>query len=111
MSLSKAGGMTVHAAATAEEGVRLVRVHNPDVVLLDLVMPDHDGKEVLAILRGRPDTAQVPVVFLTAGSARTSSLDLIGLGAIGVISKPFNPLTLADEVRAVLRSAGTTPRS
>jgi HPt (histidine-containing phosphotransfer) domain-containing protein len=72
----------------------------PDIMLLDVMMPVMDGATTLASLRSNPRTADIPVVFMTA-RAQSRELDLFrSLGAIGVIPKPFDPMTLAASVRA-----------
>jgi CheY-like chemotaxis protein len=71
----------------------------PDIALLDLMMPEMSGKDVLVRLRAMPHFAQLPIVFVTA-SARQADVDrYLNEGADGVITKPFDPLTLARNVR------------
>ena len=74
----------------------------PDVVLLDVMMPGTDGPTTLALLRARPETAATPVIFLTAKVQKAEVARLLELGAKGVLAKPFDPMTLPDEVRRVL---------
>jgi CheY-like chemotaxis protein len=77
----------------------------PDIVLLDVVMPEMDGPDTLARLRSQAQTADIPVVFMTA-RAQTREIDLFrSLGAAGVIPKPFDPMTLAASVRSYLKPA------
>lgn len=83
----------------------------PDIALLDLMMPEMSGKDLLGHIRARPEFAQLPVVFVTA-SARQDDVDRYRReGADGVIIKPFDPLALAQTVRAEFaRIAGHTDR-
>ena len=74
----------------------------PDVILLDVMMPVMDGPAVLAALRERPASAAIPIVFITARTQSQDRQRLLQLGAVGVIGKPFDPMTLAKELRAVL---------
>lgn len=74
----------------------------PDVVLLDVMMPVMDGPAVLDALRQRPGCASIPIVFITARTQSQDRQRLLQLGAIGVIGKPFDPMSLAKELRAVL---------
>ena len=75
----------------------------PDVVLLDVMMPGMDGPGVLKALRELG--AATPVVFITARAQSHERSRLIDLGALGVITKPFDPMSLAKDLRAVLASA------
>lgn len=78
----------------------------PDVMLLDVMMPEMDGPTLLCRLRQRSDTAAVPVIFMTAKARPADIADYRQRGAIGVIMKPFDPVGLAAEVRATLAGAG-----
>ena len=78
----------------------------PDIILLDVMMPVMDGPATLARLRGNARTAKIPVVFMTA-RAQTREIDLFrSLGAVGVIPKPFDPMTLAASVRGHVPPVG-----
>lgn len=102
LGLERFGGMTVREAATADEAIEIAREDVPDVILLDVVMPSADGPAVLERLSADPVTAGLPVIFMTASPAETDIERLLALGAVAVLSKPFDPVTLGDEVRAVL---------
>jgi CheY-like chemotaxis protein len=102
LGLERFGGMTVREAATADEAIEIARVDVPDVILLDVVMPSADGPAVLERLNEDPATAGLPVIFMTASPAETDIERLLALGAVAVLSKPFDPVTLGDEVRAAL---------
>lgn len=89
---------------SAESGAMALRKMSdftPDVILLDMMMPDMDGPSLLKILRDRPETANIPIIFMTAAAQRQMVDDLKSLGAIGVISKPFDPMMLGEEVKAL----------
>ena len=75
----------------------------PDIILMDAVMPVMDGTQILAHLREDRRTACIPVVFMTARAQESEIERFRALGAAGVIAKPFDPLTLAKSVRACLR--------
>ena len=104
LSLGRVGGMTVLEASSGEEGVARARAEHPDFVLLDMMMPGMDGAATFRALRADVDTAGIPVVFLTAKAMASEVQRLKDLGARGVILKPFDPMTLADEIRAILRA-------
>ena len=102
LSLGRVGGMTVLEATSGEEGVARARADQPDFILLDMMMPGMDGAATFRALRAGPDTAEIPVVFLTAKAMSGEVQRLKELGAKGVVLKPFDPMTLADEIRAIL---------
>ena len=71
----------------------------PDIALIDMMMPGMSGMDLLEALRAREDTTSVPILFVTASARSTEIHRYTGAGAIGVISKPFDPVTLARLVR------------
>jgi len=75
----------------------------PDVILLDVMMPEMDGPTTLKRLRERPNTSLTPVVFMTARAQAREIETFVSLGAAGVIAKPFDPMTLASAVRRYVR--------
>jgi two-component system, OmpR family, response regulator len=104
LSLSRLGGMDVVEAAGGAEGLRTAHDERPDVILLDVMMPAMDGTATLAALRSQPATTDTPVIFLTAKVMNTELERLRGLGAAGVLTKPFDPRTLPSDVRALLEA-------
>jgi DNA-binding response OmpR family regulator len=103
VSLSR-HGFTVAEAASGADGLRAARDDRPDVIVLDVMMPEMDGPATLGALLADPAVAGVPVVFLTAKAMRSEISRLRALGAAGVLLKPFDPLSLAAELEAVLRT-------
>lgn len=98
----------VRGCASGEDGLAVAAEFRPDLILLDVMMPVMDGPATLERLRENPQTAAIPVVFMTA-RAQTRELDqLKSLGAIGVIPKPFDPMTLAASVRSHMREMEDT---
>ncbi|RMF81353.1 MAG: response regulator, partial [Nitrospirae bacterium] len=96
-------GFRVVTAATGEEALRAVRRHRPDLVVLDVMLPDRFGTEVCRTLRAEPRTRELPILFL---SARTEEVDrVVGLelGADDYVTKPFSPRELVLRVEAILR--------
>ncbi|MEZ5875756.1 MAG: response regulator [Hyphomicrobiales bacterium] len=77
----------------------------PDVILMDVMMPEIDGLETLSRLRGLPGHSETPVIFMTARTMEHERRHYLDLGAVGVIPKPFDPLTLASSVRSILAAA------
>jgi CheY-like chemotaxis protein len=102
-ALSQVGTMKVLEAENGSEGVRIADAEKPDAILMDVFMPGMDGPATLAELRKNPSTSAIPVIFLTAHSSQSELAKLKGIGAAGILNKPFDPITLADEVEAVLK--------
>ena len=102
LGLSRVGGMEVVEAANGAEALVRAKADKPDAVLLDVMMPGLDGPSTLARLREDPATSGIPVVFLTAKAIAAELERLKVLGAAGVLTKPFDPMTLARELRALL---------
>jgi CheY-like chemotaxis protein len=103
LGLERIGGWTVVPGACGEAALRAARENGPlDAVLLDVMMPGMDGPSTLRRLRAEGLPARVPVVFLTAKAQSADRRGLEGLGAAGVIAKPFDPLTLPDELARLL---------
>ena len=102
LSLAGVGGMEVAEAGSGADGIRKAAAERPDAVLLDMMMPIMDGPATLAALRGDPRTAAIPVVFLTAKALSAEVEGLKALGARGVLTKPFDPMRLPSQLRALL---------
>jgi len=102
VALSRLASWDVLTAASGREGIAVARAEHPDVIVLDAMMPEMDGPTTLAELRRDPATASIPVVFLTAKVQVAERQRLAELGAAGIVSKPFDPVTLADELSAAL---------
>lgn len=98
----KRGGWTVAVANNGVEALAAVRTAPPDVVLLDWMMPEMDGLEVCRQLKADAATASIPVIFLTARSQESEIQRGLALGASGYITKPFDAITLAAQVRDLL---------
>lgn len=101
LTLRLVAGFEVLTAAGGEEGIVSARTARPDLILLDRMMPGLDGIATLARLRADPETAAIPVIFLTARSQQDEIEDLISKGAAGVVGKPFDPMTLGDSLREI----------
>jgi DNA-binding response OmpR family regulator len=100
-------GYEVLAAADGATALRLIRGERPDLVILDLMLPDRDGWEITRMVRGDAKLASMPIVMLTARIEDTDKIIGLELGADDYITKPFNPREVIARVRAVLRrSAG-----
>lgn len=98
LALETVGGVEVKACPSGAEALEAARSFQPDLLLLDVMMPGMDGPTTLAGLRQLPLTAKVPVVFMTAKVQASEVEHYRSLGAVGVITKPFDPMTLASQV-------------
>lgn len=105
LALGRVGGMEVVDTGRSEEAVDLAAREKPDAILLDVMMPALDGPATLGALRADERTAAIPVVFLTAKAMPAEIQRLRALGAVGVLTKPFDPMTLAAALRAILGSS------
>jgi CheY-like chemotaxis protein len=94
LALESVGGMEVCVCNSGAEAIRLAPEFGPDLILLDVMMPDMDGPETLAALQQLPELAQVPAIFLTARIQHNEVEGYRALGAIDVIAKPFDPMNL-----------------
>ncbi|HSH75736.1 MAG TPA: response regulator, partial [Longimicrobiales bacterium] len=90
---------------SGEEARRAIAVGKVDLVVLDLLLPDVDGRSLLSSLRDRPETGAVPVVVVTARSGPEIRQDCYALGADAFVEKPFDPDSLVADVAARLRRA------
>ena len=85
-------------AANAVDAVALAREHHPDLVLLDVALPDYDGYWVCRQLKAAAETAGIPIIMLTAMSLPSDREQAVAAGADGYIIKPFSPRALIDEL-------------
>ncbi len=108
IALRRVGGWDVVHAASGAEALARARAAQPDVILLDVMMPDGDGPTTLARLRADPATAKLPVIFLTARVQRRELESYRELGAAGVIEKPFDATTLPDAIRRLVEGGSST---
>jgi CheY-like chemotaxis protein len=102
VSLEVVAGWGVVTARSGREGVAKAAAHQPDAILLDVMMPDMDGPATFEELQNCADTRHIPVILLTAKVQSAERRQFAELGIASLISKPFDPLTLADQVAAAL---------
>ena len=101
MVLDAISGFNLEPCSSGTEALRKAVAFNPDLILLDVMMPGMDGPETLHALRKLPELANTPVVFMTAKVQPQEVQGYLELGAVGVIAKPFDPMTLADQLREI----------
>ena len=102
MSLKLRGIKDVVVVENGEECLAVVGEVQPDVILLDVMMPKMDGYETCRRLKANPDTQGFPIIFLTAKAQQFEIKRGIQEGAIGYLTKPFDPMTLHDQIVAML---------
>jgi CheY-like chemotaxis protein len=109
LSLSAVGGFATVEARNGREGVEVALREQPDLILLDVMMPGMDGPQTLGALRRQALTAGIPVVFLTAKAMQSEIDRLEQLDVCGVLSKPFDPVTLPLRVQELWRQVSPAP--
>jgi len=102
LSLELTEDWTVSSANGGAAGTALALTSEPDAILLDVMMPDMDGPSTLRVLQQNGVTRTIPVIFLTAKVQAADRQKFMQLGVRGVISKPFDPLTLGQQIRSML---------
>jgi two-component system alkaline phosphatase synthesis response regulator PhoP len=103
-------GFQVGVAHDGETALHALRRDRPDLVILDLMLPDRDGWDVTRIVRGDPSLAAMPIIMVTARVEDTDRIVGLELGADDYVTKPFNPREIVARVRAVLRrTSGAAP--
>jgi CheY-like chemotaxis protein len=95
-------GWQVLTASSGAKGIQTARAVKPDVILLDVMMPEMDGIATFKILQSHPETEQIPVIFLTAKAQTSEKRQFNDLGVSGVITKPFNSLDLPEQIAKML---------
>ena len=95
-------GWQVETASSGLEGINLAQNHQPDVILLDVMMPGMDGIDTLSQLKTNEKTNAIPVIFLTAKAQAAEKNQFQNLGVVDVITKPFNSMTLASQIAKIL---------
>lgn len=101
LALESVGGFRVTVCSSGEEGLATAPAALPDLILLDVMMPVLDGPATLAQLRTIPDLRQTPVIFMTAKVQNHEVNGYLSQGAIAVIPKPFDPMTLAATIAGI----------
>jgi len=91
-------GLAVVEAPNGTEGIAAAKKEQPDVVLLDIMMPDIDGFEVYRRLKAVPETMDIPVIFVSAKNDAASIEEGLAMGAEGYVTKPFDPASLLDRI-------------
>ena len=102
MGLSLSVDWIVISASSGQEGINLAIAEQPDVILLDVMMPEMDGITTFQALQDQSQTQAIPVIFLTAKAQTADRQQFQATGVSGVITKPFNSLHLAEQISSML---------
>lgn len=103
MSLEVTAGWNIEGANCGTAGIEKAKEIKPDAILLDVMMPDMDGPTTFQKIREMPDLAETPVILMTA-KVQASDMEYFSeLGVTGVIAKPFDPMSLAEQVKEILK--------
>ena len=102
LSLESVAGWDVITASSGSQGLARAIEHQPDAILLDVMMPGMDGPTTFRELRKNPATAKIPVLLLTAKVQSSDQRRFADLGVESVLFKPFDPMTLADQIAGAL---------
>ncbi len=106
ISFEAFAGWRVSSASCGAEGIAKALAERPDAILLDVMMPDLDGPSTFKRLQDDPNTRDIPVILLTAKVQPADRRRFEQLGVAGVLTKPFDPTSLAEDVAAILASHG-----
>ncbi len=106
MALESIGGFSVEVANSGLEALEVLKNHTPDLMLLDVMMPGMDGPTTFGEVRKIDHLKDVPIIFMTAKVMESDKEQYKSLGAAGVIAKPFDPMTLADQIRSLWAEQG-----
>ncbi|MGB9630297.1 MAG: response regulator [Thermodesulfobacteriota bacterium] len=99
----KQSGFSVLSALDGNSGLELAKKERPDLIILDLMLPEMDGKDVCRVLKSNPSTKSIPILMLTAKSEEMDRVIGFELGADDYVTKPFSPRELVLRVKAILR--------
>ncbi len=102
LSLESVAGWEVMTASSGAEGMRVAAAELPDAILMDVMMPAMDGPTTFREMQKMPSIAHIPVILLTAKVQGVDQRRFAGLGVSAVLFKPFDPLTLADQMSEAL---------
>lgn len=98
ITLSSLGGYKVETYESGAMALKKLPAFAPDLILLDVMMPEMDGKALFSRFKDMAETKDIPVIFMTAKALACEKDELYELGAIGVISKPYDPMLLSSQI-------------
>ncbi len=105
LALESVGGFSIEVCSSGQEALDRGPAFQPDLLLLDVMMPGMDGPSTLKALREKAQTASTPVIFMTAKVQEKEVAEYISMGALAAIAKPFDPMTLSDQIKEIWAKA------
>jgi len=111
LSLEATAGWQVATAGSGAEGIEYAIAQQPDAILMDVMMPGGDGPSTFRKMQGISSIARIPVLLLTAKVQGVDKRRFADLGVAGVLFKPFDPMTLAEQIVEALRWSSQTPEA
>ncbi len=108
MVLTRIGKCEVAITFQGNEVLPLAKSQKPDLILLDVMLPEMNGLEVCAALKADPATKSIPIIFLTARALPVDIKEALSRGAVGYLAKPFDPMTLVGQINEILTPLGTS---
>ena len=102
LSLEAIAGWQIYTASSGAEGIRVAAVEKPDAILMDVMMPEIDGPTTFGLMQQNPEVVGIPVLLLTAKVQGVDQRRFANLGVSAVLFKPFDPLTLAQQISDAL---------
>ncbi|KVX03124.1 response regulator [Shewanella frigidimarina] len=104
MALVDISGLTLVACEGGNEAISQIDDFTPDLILLDAMMPGMDGLQTLVEIRKKPHCQHIPVVFMTARIQQSEQKEYLDAGAIAVIEKPFDAMSLGDKLESIYQA-------
>ena len=101
LALEQVGGFTLEVCSSGKEAMEKAEAFAPELILLDVMMPEMDGPTTLQNLREISSLKETPVVFMTAKVQPQEIEEYLQMGAVEVIAKPFDPMALSDQIRSI----------
>jgi CheY-like chemotaxis protein len=106
MVLTRLGKCDVNITYEGDKVLGLAKTHHPDLILLDVMLPEKSGLEICAELKADPETKSIPIIFLTARALPVDIKEALSRGAVGYLAKPFDPMTLVTQINEILTPLG-----
>ena len=106
MVLTRLGKCDVSITFQGDEVVPMAKNLHPDLIMLDVMLPEMSGLEICKALKADPEMKSIPVIFLTARSMPAEIQEALAAGAVGYLAKPFDPMTLVGQINQLLTPLG-----